>query len=144
MKLAARYSPVATYVRHLLEEIDLIADVLPSLMLVSHMHFGGGTTVLEPDDLAAVMAHLSRRFELWPYSEIAIECDPRTLSDSMIGRIGALHFNRAGFGVQESDPNVQAAINRIQPPENQRISTVPFDQDQSWSSVSFASLSNLE
>jgi oxygen-independent coproporphyrinogen-3 oxidase len=35
----------------------------------------------------------------------------------MIQEIGALHFNRASFGVQEFDPQVQAAINRIQPPE---------------------------
>jgi oxygen-independent coproporphyrinogen-3 oxidase len=118
MKLAARYSPVATYVQHLLLEIDMIADALPARMPVSHLHFGGGTpTVLEPDDLAAVMARLSTRFELTPDAEIAIESDPRTLADEMIGRIGALGFNRASFGVQEFDPKVQAAINRIQPPE---------------------------
>jgi oxygen-independent coproporphyrinogen-3 oxidase len=63
MKLAARYSPVATYVLHLLEEIDLIARALPAPMSVSHLHFGGGTpTVLEPEDLAAVMARLARAF----------------------------------------------------------------------------------
>jgi oxygen-independent coproporphyrinogen III oxidase len=118
MKLAARYSPVATYVANLLCEIDLIAGALPSRMPVSHVHFGGGTpTVLEPDDLAAVMARLGDRFELKADAEIAIESDPRTLTDEMIGRIGALHFNRASFGVQEFDPKVQAAINRIQPPE---------------------------
>lgn len=118
MKLAARYSPVATYVRHLLAEIDLIADALPALMPVSHLHFGGGTpTVLESDDLAAIMARLSERFPLLPDAEIAIESDPRTLADAMIQQIGLLGFNRASFGVQEFDPNVQAAINRIQPPE---------------------------
>jgi oxygen-independent coproporphyrinogen-3 oxidase len=118
MKLAARYSPVATYVRHLLDEIDLIADAIPARMPVSHLHFGGGTpTVLEPADLAAVMARLGERFLLLPDAEIAIESDPRTLSDPMIGQIGALNFNRASFGVQEFDPKVQAAINRIQPPE---------------------------
>jgi oxygen-independent coproporphyrinogen-3 oxidase len=118
MKLAARYSPVATYVGHLLDEIDLIADALPARMPVSHLHFGGGTpTVLEPEDLAAVMARLGERFLLLPDAEIAIESDPRTLSDSMIHQIGALRFNRASFGVQEFDPHVQAAINRIQPPE---------------------------
>lgn len=118
MKLAARYSPVATYVQHLLREIDLIADALPSRMPVSHLHFGGGTpTVLEPEDLAAVMARLSERFRLKPDAEIAIESDPRTLADNMIRQIGALGFNRASFGVQEFDPKVQAAINRIQPPE---------------------------
>ena len=118
MKLAARYSPVATYVQNLLQEIDLIAEALPARMPVSHLHFGGGTpTVLEPEDLAAVMAHLATRFQLKPDAEIAIESDPRTLADSMIQQIGALHFNRASFGVQEFDPKVQAAINRIQPPE---------------------------
>jgi oxygen-independent coproporphyrinogen-3 oxidase len=111
-------SPVATYVRHLLDEIDLIAGALPARMAVSHLHFGGGTpTVLEPGDLATVMARLGERFLLLPDAEIAIESDPRTLTDSMIHQIGALHFNRASFGVQEFDPKVQAAINRIQPPE---------------------------
>jgi oxygen-independent coproporphyrinogen-3 oxidase len=118
MKLAARYSPVATYVENLLCEIDIVADALPAAMRVSHLHFGGGTpTALEPADLAAVMARLSQRFRLEPDAEIAIESDPRTLSDAMIHRIGALGFNRASFGVQEFDPKVQAAINRIQPPE---------------------------
>ena len=118
MKLAARYSPFATYVRHLLEEIDLIADALPARMPVSHLHFGGGTpTVLDPEDLAAVMARLAMRFQLLPHAEIAIESDPRTLTDSMIRQIGLLHFNRVSFGVQEFDSRVQAAINRIQPPE---------------------------
>jgi oxygen-independent coproporphyrinogen III oxidase len=118
MKLAARYSPVAAYVRHLLEELDLIAAALPARMPVSHLHFGGGTpTVLEPEDLAAVMARLTMRFHLLPDAEIAIESDPRTLTDAMIQQIGVLHFNRASFGVQEFEPRVQAAINRIQPPE---------------------------
>ena len=118
MKLAARYSPVATYVQNLLQEIDLIAGALPARMPVSHLHFGGGTpTVLEPEDLAAVMARLGMRFQLLPDAEIAIESDPRTLTDPMIQQIGSLHFNRASFGVQEFDPKVQAAINRIQPPE---------------------------
>jgi oxygen-independent coproporphyrinogen-3 oxidase len=118
MKLAARYSPVATYVQRLVEEIDLIADALPPRMPVSHLHFGGGTpTVLEPEDLAAVMARLGERFQLLPDAEIAIESDPRTLTDAMIRQIGSLGFNRASFGVQEFDAKVQAAINRIQPPE---------------------------
>jgi len=118
MKLAARYSPVATYVQHLLAEIELIAAALPGRIAVAHLHFGGGTpTVLEPEDLAAIMARLATRFELLPDAEIAIESDPRTLTDAMISQIGQLGFNRASFGVQEFDPQVQTAINRIQPPE---------------------------
>jgi oxygen-independent coproporphyrinogen-3 oxidase len=118
MKLASKYSPVATYVEHLIDEIDLVADAMPARMPVGHLHFGGGTpTVLDPDDLGAVMALLNERFQFIPGAELAIESDPRTLTDEMIEKIGELGFTRASFGVQEFDPKVQAAINRIQPPE---------------------------
>jgi oxygen-independent coproporphyrinogen III oxidase len=118
MKLAARAAPVASYLEILLAEIALVADRLPGRMRVSHLHWGGGTpTTLVPDDLARAMELLRARFDLAPGAELAIETDPRTLTDEMIGRIGALGFTRASFGVQECDPKVQAAINRIQPPE---------------------------
>jgi len=118
MKLAARYAPLADYVEHLIGEIDLIADAMPAPMPVAHLHLGGGTpTALDPDDLALVMARLTKRFRPTADAERAIESDPRTLTDAMIERIGALGFSRASFGVQEFDPKVQAAINRLQPPE---------------------------
>lgn len=118
MKLAARYEPVASYVDMLLQEIALVEDAIPQGLKVSHLHFGGGTpTVLQADDLSRVMADLHRVFTFTEDAEIAIECDPRTLRADMAERIGMLGFNRASFGVQEFDPQVQAAINRIQPPD---------------------------
>jgi oxygen-independent coproporphyrinogen-3 oxidase len=117
MKLSARYGPVAAYVNHLLAEIDLVANALPARMSVSHLHFGGGTpTALNPGDLALVVTRLAERFNFTADAERAIEGDPRTLTDAMIAQLGALGFTRASFGVQEFDPQVQAAINRIQPP----------------------------
>ncbi|MGO9674545.1 MAG: oxygen-independent coproporphyrinogen III oxidase [Methylocella sp.] len=118
MKLTARYAPVAAYVEDLIAEIDLLAAALPARMAVAHLHFGGGTpTAIDPSDLAAIMARIAECFRLTPGAELAIESDPRALSVAMIGEIGALGFNRASFGVQEFDPEVQKAINRIQPPE---------------------------
>lgn len=118
MKLASRYEPVARYVETLLQEVDLLAEALPARMSVSHLHWGGGTpTTLRPDDLARVMERVADRFDDAPGAERAIEADPRALSDEMIRRIGELGFTRASFGVQEFDPAVQKAINRIQPPE---------------------------
>jgi oxygen-independent coproporphyrinogen-3 oxidase len=125
MKLTARYAPVAAYVQDLLAETDLLAGALPARMPVAQVHFGGGTpTAIDPADLAAVVARLRERFRLTPGAELAIESDPRTLSDAMIGEIGALGFNRASFGVQEFDPKVQAAINRIQPPKTVERATL--------------------
>lgn len=118
MKLAARYAPVAGYVETLLAEIDLVAAALPGRMRVAHLHWGGGTpTALDPDDLERVMARVWARFERAEGAEIAIESDPRTLTAEMTRRLGSLGFTRASFGVQEFDPAVQAAINRVQPPE---------------------------
>jgi oxygen-independent coproporphyrinogen-3 oxidase len=116
MKLARRYEPIADYVALLQAQIRLVAERLPGRMRLSHLHWGGGTpTSLSPDDLARVMANIRARFDLGPDAEVAIECDPRTLSPAMARRVGALGFTRASFGVQEFDADVQAAINRIQP-----------------------------
>ncbi len=118
MKLAARYEPVAAYVEDLIREIELVAEALPLRMQVAHLHWGGGTpTALSPDDLTRVMSAIDKHFAILPDAELAIESDPRTLTEAMIGRLGEVGFNRASFGVQEFDPEVQQAINRIQPPE---------------------------
>ena len=116
MKLAARYAPVREYVDHLIAEIDLVAAALPGPLPVSHLHFGGGTpTALSPDDLARIVHHIETKFIFCADAERAIETDPRTITDEMIERIGELGFTRASLGVQEFDPRVQAAINRVQP-----------------------------
>ena len=118
MKLAARHEPVAEYTQVLIQEIKLIADQLPTRMKVSHLHWGGGTpNVLMPHELRACMAAIHERFDMMPDAEIAFECDPRTLTKEMIQTVGDLGFTRASFGVQEFDPTVQKAINRVQPPE---------------------------
>jgi oxygen-independent coproporphyrinogen-3 oxidase len=104
MKLASRYEPVASYVESLIKEIALVADALPGRFAVSHLHFGGGTpTTLEPDDLAHVMAEIGRRFDVAADAELAIESDPRTLTEPMGSsrsrRVEAMNLSRRWFGV---------------------------------------------
>ncbi|RVT85585.1 oxygen-independent coproporphyrinogen III oxidase [Rhodobacteraceae bacterium CCMM004] len=118
MKLVKREGPLKDYVETLLSEIALVRDALPGRLRVAHLHWGGGTpTALAPDDLARVTAALETAFDILPDAERAIESDPRTLTDAMVARLADLGFNRASFGVQEFDPEVQRTINRIQPPE---------------------------
>lgn len=118
MKLASRYKPVGDYADMLLRELDLVADHLPARLKISHLHWGGGTpTALAPDDLERLMERVFVHFDPVSGAELAIECDPRTLTEEMAARIGTLGFTRASFGVQEFDPKVQQTINRIQPPD---------------------------
>lgn len=116
MKLARQYRPLEEYVETLLAELSLVQAALPRKMKISHVHFGGGTpTALEPDDLARIVAALHQAFYVLPDAEFAIEGDPRTMTRALAKRIGTLGFTRASFGIQEFDPKVQKAINRIQP-----------------------------
>ncbi len=123
MKLASREKPILDYAATLMEEIRLVAAALRERMSCSHLHWGGGTpTALSPGALTSAMETIFESFDFSPGAELAIESDPRTLSLGMIEAIGKLGFTRASFGVQEFDPKVQAAINRIQPTEMVRAS----------------------
>jgi oxygen-independent coproporphyrinogen-3 oxidase len=49
--------------------------------------------------------------------QFSMEVDPRTISPDQLKHLRDLGFNRLSFGVQDFDPDVQAAVNRIQSDE---------------------------
>lgn len=113
--VTARDEPISRYLAALSQEIALVADALPPAMPVRHIHFGGGSpTVMRPDEFAALMAALHARFDIAADAEIAIEIDPRSLTDAMSAALAENGVNRASIGVQSFDPAVQQAINRVQ------------------------------
>ena len=80
------------------------------------LHLGGGTpTFLNDDELAQLMQLLRQHVEFTPNAEISIEIDPRTVRPGMLQKLAELGFNRTSLGVQDFDPDVQKAINRMQP-----------------------------
>ncbi|MEP6964469.1 MAG: radical SAM protein, partial [Polaromonas sp.] len=105
-----------TYLRYLSRELDLHTAHLGGGQAVSQVHLGGGSpTFLSDDELAELMSMLRRSFKLAPDGEYAIEVDPRTVDASRLATLAELGFNRLSFGVQDFDPAVQKAVNRIQP-----------------------------
>jgi oxygen-independent coproporphyrinogen-3 oxidase len=116
MRLVARYDPIAEYVEHLLQEINRVAARLPGRMTVGHIHWGGGTpNSLSPDDFLRIDAKLRQHFEISEGAEIAVEIDPRSLKERAAAALVEIGCNRISVGVQEFDPEVQRAINRLQP-----------------------------
>jgi oxygen-independent coproporphyrinogen III oxidase len=114
-KITRHNAPVSDYLAVLRREIDLVADRLPHPLLIHHLHFGGGTpTIMEPEAFLDLMGLLKNRFHFAADIEIAIEIDPRTLTDVMISALGQGGVTRASLGVQSFDPVVQAAVNRVQ------------------------------
>ncbi len=115
-RVVNRYSPVQGYLEWLVREIDGVADILGSARKVTHLHWGGGSpTLLSPADIGRLSDHLRRRFRIATDAEFAVEIDPRGLSDATIAALAAAGVTRASIGVQDCDPRVQRAINRIQP-----------------------------
>jgi oxygen-independent coproporphyrinogen-3 oxidase len=88
---------------------------------VSQLHLGGGSpTFLSDEELAALMSSLGRSFKLVPGAEVSIEVDPRTASPARLRHLAAIGFNRISFGIQDFDPQVQAAVHRVQSYESVR------------------------
>ncbi len=107
--------PLIAYGRTLLAEIDLLADAIGRRLPVRHVHWGGGTpTALPPEWMLAAMDRLRQKFDFAPDAEIAVEVDPRTLSDAALQGLAAMGTTRASLGVQDFDPLVQQTVNRIQ------------------------------
>lgn len=114
-KVVSRYDPIARYAEMLAREVDLVADALADGARIGHLHWGGGTpTTLAPADFTKIMAALGRRFEFAPGAELAVEIDPRTMTEEMAATLAAAGINRVSFGIQDFDAKVQAAINRVQ------------------------------
>jgi len=79
------------------------------------MHWGGGTpTFLVEEDAERLVRGLRERFDFAPNGEYAIEIDPRKVDARRIAHLASLGFNRISVGVQDFDPEVQRAVNRIQ------------------------------
>ena len=106
------------YLRYLSREIDLHTAHCGKGQVVSQLHLGGGTpTFLSDDGLRDLMDMLRSNFSLAPGGEYSIEVDPRTVDAGRLAFLAELGFNRLSFGVQDFDPDVQKAVNRIQPAE---------------------------
>jgi len=114
-KATRKYPPIRRYVDTLLKELNTVADLLPSRLAVSHLHWGGGSpTLLAPEEVDRIAQALGSRFAIERDAEHAVEIDPRALGLEQIAAFSAAGMNRASLGVQDFDPGVQAAIGREQ------------------------------
>jgi len=105
------------YVQYLLKEIDLLADAIGNRRTVSQLHWGGGTpTFLSEEQIRSLMSKLHDRFHFAPDKdgEYGIEIDPRECNDNTVRILREVGFNRMSMGVQDFEPAVQKAVNRIQ------------------------------
>jgi oxygen-independent coproporphyrinogen III oxidase len=114
-KITRRYQPVAAYLPCVISEARAVAAAAPHDAVVSHIHWGGGSpTILSASDTLRLMDALRGAYRVAPDAEFAVEVDPRGLDDDRLDALAEAGLTRVSIGVQDFDPKVQAAINRIQ------------------------------
>ncbi len=112
------HSRSVQYMDYLDREMALLDPLLGGARAARQLHLGGGTPTFGDDaGLAALMRLLQRHFEFTEDAELSIEIDPRTIDDGRLAALADIGFNRTSFGVQDFDPDVQKAVNRVQPVE---------------------------
>jgi oxygen-independent coproporphyrinogen-3 oxidase len=109
------------YLNILKTEIDRVSQRVSHARQVAQFHWGGGTpTYLSPEQVEDLFSYSRERFSFASDAEIGVEVDPRVTSPAHLRSLRKLGFNRLSMGVQDFKPEVQKAINRIQPFEQTR------------------------
>ncbi len=110
-------SKAAPYLQRLFKEIELQSPLFDPKRKVEQLHWGGGTpTFINNDEMKQLMDKTRQHFNLYDddSGEYSIEIDPREASRESVKLLRQLGFNRMSLGVQDFDPKVQKAVNRIQ------------------------------
>jgi len=110
-------SKAQPYLEDLYREMALQSALFDTGRPVEQLHWGGGTpTFLSLEQMRELMTKTGEYFELKTddSGEYSIEVDPREADASTVALLRELGFNRMSLGVQDFDPVVQKAVNRIQ------------------------------
>ena len=105
------------YLDSLVSEIAMQGDLFDKNRVVNQLHWGGGTpTFLNFEQMKRLMDATRQYFTLRDddQGEYSIEVDPRETNDQTIAQLRQLGFNRISLGLQDFDPAVQKAVNRLQ------------------------------
>lgn len=107
----------APYIKLLKQEIKLQGALFAQDRKVTQIHWGGGTpTFLSDEEIKEIIDCIRENFNVVDDSEgeFGIEVDPRTVDQQRLKSLSEMGFNRISFGVQDFDPAVQEAVNRVQ------------------------------
>jgi len=106
------------YLDELYKEMKTLSGWYSNDRIVNQLHWGGGTpTFISDDQMRELFEHLHANFRLRDddQGDYSIEIDPREADAERMKVIRELGFNRVSLGVQDVNPTVQEAVNRIQP-----------------------------
>ncbi len=123
-------SEVDDYLSSLTAELELWRDAGLTKRILKQIQIGGGTpNFLTPEQTLRLGKIIDKYFVRDASDcEFSAEFDPRTLTLEKVKAWRKIGVNRASIGVQDTNPQTQKAINRIQPQE-MNIAAVSWFRD---------------
>lgn len=120
-KITTNHNVEEEYIYTILKEWNLYRSLMDERPVIRELHLGGGTpTFFSPANLKNLVEGILKDAAVHPDYEFGIEGHPNNTTEAHLIMLYQLGFRRISFGVQDHDPVVQRAINRIQPVENVR------------------------
>lgn len=136
-KIATKdHSKAERYLGYLEKEMALVRPKIKGNTELEQLHFGGGTpTFLNDEQFDRVFAMIRSNFKMADDGEYSIEIDPRKVGKQRVRHLAQLGLNRMSVGIQDFDPKVQAAVNRVQSVE-ETFSVIEAAREAGFKSVS--------
>ncbi|MCB1853055.1 MAG: oxygen-independent coproporphyrinogen III oxidase [Gammaproteobacteria bacterium] len=138
-KIATKERQMAVgYLQRVHREIAMQSELFDPNRKVEQLHWGGGTpTFISHDQMQELMDVTRHHFNLVDDTtgEFSIEIDPREATAETIALLRRVGFNRLSLGVQDLDPRVQRAVNRIQT-EEETMAVLDAAREHGFRSVS--------
>ena len=128
----------APYLERVHKEMTMQSALFDKDRVVEQLHWGGGTpTFISHDEMRGLMNKTRELFTLADddRGEYSIEIDPREVKTDTIALLREIGFNRMSLGVQDIDPVVQKAVNRIQP-QNVTDAAIKAARSEGFKSIS--------
>ncbi|SCZ49603.1 oxygen-independent coproporphyrinogen-3 oxidase [Epibacterium ulvae] len=107
--------PVRVYVEILKQELQLLAEHLPSEISLSRLHWGGGTpTLLDAEMITSLACAITQILPFASGAEFSVEVDPNEIDGHRAEALAKAGMTRVSIGVQDFDPEIQETIGRPQ------------------------------
>ena len=103
------------YVRALRAEIQILASApWASRISLETVFFGGGTpSLVNADDMAAILEDVRGRFAVERDAEITVECNPESVTREKLQAYREAGVNRISLGVQSLDDSLLPVLGRL-------------------------------
>ena len=123
-RITTNHSVEDKYIESILKEWSLYKNLMSTPPLIQSIHLGGGTpTFFSPENLEKLINGIVEGATITEDYAYSIEGHPNNTTEEHLQTLYNLGFRRISYGVQDTDPVVQNAINRFQPTENVRKAT---------------------